>query len=150
MSSLTVKPLKTLEEALAVAAIRNGCRKLMTGSQEEISPARQREWFQNEYTTQSAYRVWILRDRDGLRGYFAAKEARNGYAITEAIDPVHQGKGLGRFLLNRMIQETFSQSLLYAEIFNHNTPSIKLHAGAGFHPIQALSDTVTLYKRTPA
>lgn len=146
---LLITPLIILEEAQAVALIRNECRYFMTNDQREISPLKQKKWFKDFYTKQNPkkYRVWLLKDdKKNIIGYFAAKEEEEGYYISEAIHETNRGKGMGSFLLKNLIsQENFNSKPLYADIFNHNLASISLHQKFDFIPHSTINQEITRY-----
>lgn len=53
------------------------------------------------------------------------------------ISPEHSGKGIGKLLMNALIEESEKHGVwtLYASIFPENTASIKLHLQCGFREI---------------
>ncbi len=149
---LRIDPLLTLEEALALVQIRNECRLMMTNDQREITPDEQRKWFETVYSKQNPqkYRVWLLKI-DKIIGYFAAKECDEGFYITEGIRQESRGKGAGSFLLQTMVNH-LSDKHLFADIFNDNVASIRLHQKFGFVPRETVNQNITHYylRRQPS
>ena len=132
---LTIDPLSCLQEALSLMIVRNECRQMMTQDQHEILPEEQKEWFENFYSKQNPlrYRVWLLKNDGVIIGYFAAKECREGFYITEGIRKDQRGQGRGHFLLKTMARHAeFRNKTLFADIFNDNLASIRLHLKLGF------------------
>lgn len=149
---LSISLLTTLEEAYELALIRNECRLMMTNDQIEITASKQKEWFENFYILQDPikYRVWLLKEQNLQKaiciGYFAANEKVDGFYITEGILEAKRGKGLGSFLLQKLIRsENFHSKPLYADIFNNNQASIRLHEKFGFKKQIAINDQITRF-----
>jgi RimJ/RimL family protein N-acetyltransferase len=149
---MKLDPLSNLEEALVLASIRNECRHLFTHDQQEISPLKQTYWFKQVYTQQNppSYWVWLLKEinpsGEAILGYFAAKEIEEGFYITEGVLEKKRGKGLGTFMLNTMIpKDLFNKKPLYADIFNHNYPSVHLHKKFGFEEYLQVNKQVTRF-----
>lgn len=145
---LHVSPLATLAEALELALIRNECRHMMTNDQREILPADQKLWFESFYLKQTPinYRVWLLKEEERIMGYFAAKQEADGFYITEGMREECRGKGAGSFLLNQLLRpEIFRDLPLYADIFNTNEASIRLHTKFGFQALSQINQNVTRY-----
>jgi len=144
---LRIDPLMTLEEALDLARIRNQCRLRMTNDQREITLDEQKKWFETFYIQQNPqkYTVWLLKE-ESIIGYFAAKECDEGFYITEGIQEDRRGKGAGSFLLQIMInQKNFSSKCLFADIFDDNVASIRLHQKCGFVYCEKVSQGLTRY-----
>lgn len=146
---LHIDPLTTLEEALTLAQIRNECRLRMTNDQREITPDEQKKWFETFYIEQNPqkYRVWLLKG-EKIIGYFAAKESDEGFYITEAIRENSRGKGAGSFLLQTMVNHLRDKPL-FADIFDENVASIRLHQKCGFIPYETVNQNLTRYRRQP-
>ncbi len=152
--TLHIKPLATLEEALALALIRNECRHMMTNDQREISPPEQKKWFETFYARQDPlkYRVWVLKENhlghDAAIGYFAAKEEEDGFYITEGVLEAKRGMGAGSFMLRVLIsEENFKDKPIYADIFKSNHTSIRLHEKFDFKRFADVSNEVTRFAR---
>jgi L-amino acid N-acyltransferase YncA len=144
---LRIDPLVSLEEAFALALVRNQCRLMMTNDQREIIPEEQKKWFQQVYTQQNPmkYRVWLLKE-ETIIGYFAAKEQKEGFYITEGIQENRRGKGAGSFLLKTMLdEENFNTKPLFADIYNDNLASLRLHQKFGFIPYEEINQNLTRF-----
>jgi|GEM_PF-1659028 len=140
-----IDPLTKLEEALTLAHIRNQCRLMMTNDQREIPPDEQKKWFEHVYTKQNPlkYRVWLLKENT-IIGYFAAKECDEGFYITEGILEERRREGAGTFLLQTMInQEALRSKCLFADIFEDNISSIRLHQKCGFLPYEKVKQNLS-------
>jgi GNAT superfamily N-acetyltransferase len=159
-------PLTTLRQALALAQVRNSCAAFMTNNAQLISPLQQARWFTRRYWPAiqqamalgelPAYRVWLIVAGDEadtgntppILGYLGMAMSDDGYLITEGLAPAARGKGLGTWLLHHALNEQnwFDDKPIWADIFDHNAASVKLHQGFGFTPVMALGNEVTRYR----
>lgn len=144
--------LSSLEEALKLACIRNECRHLLTNHQQKIDVIEQTHWFEKIYQKQKPqqYWVWLLKEihehEETILGYFAAKESKEGMYITEGLLEKKRGLGMGSFMLHSMLShEKFRHQVLYADIFNHNYPSICLHKKFGFKKYANVNEQITRF-----
>ena len=86
---------------------------------------------------------WVALDHDGVVGWVAvsAVSERCVYAgVVEHsvyVDPARQGRGVGRLLLDRVIESTESAGIwtIQSGIFPENAPSLSLHRSAGFRVV---------------
>ena len=80
MKLFCVEPLKTFEEAVQLASVRNECRNMMTNNHNRITLSEQKNWFEGFYLQQDPmrYKVWLLKESHqesgNVLGYFASKE----------------------------------------------------------------------------
>ena len=147
--NLKMTPLSSLKEALTLASIRNQCRHLLTNDQQEISQLQQIHWFEHIYTQQNPqyYWVWLLKEsNENIIGYFAAKEAKEGIYITEGILEDKRGAGAGTFMLNFMLcREVLRKKPIYADIFEYNYASLRLHKKFGFTEHSRINEQITRF-----
>lgn len=147
--SWKMEPLATLDEALILASVRNECRLHMTNDQQEISPSGQTNWFNQIYMQQNPqnYWIWLLKEASGnIIGYFAAKETDDGFYITEGLLEKKRGVGAGTFMLQTMLtNEYLKKKPLFADIYNHNRPSIQLHKKFDFQEHSLVHPQITRY-----
>jgi L-amino acid N-acyltransferase YncA len=73
----------------------------------------------------------------GLQPMSPRKVYEGVVEVTIYIDASHAGKGIGRSLMNHLIDESEKAGIwtLYASIFPENTASIRLHRSVGFREI---------------
>ena len=108
----------------------------------------------------------VARLDDAVVGWAAltSVSARRVYAgvaeVSVYVTPAHQGRGIGRALLDRLIAETEAAGIwtLQATVFPENTASLALHEAAGFREVGRRSriarlqgtwrDTVLLERRS--
>lgn len=89
---------------------------------------------------QAGYPVLVSEERGVVTGYasFGDWRAFDGFRHTVEhsvyVHPQHQGKGLGRALLTRLISEAQQRGkhMMVAGIESQNSASLKLHASLGF------------------
>lgn len=125
---------------------------MMTNDQREINHSEQAKWFETFYMQQDPmkYRVWLVKEKDesggAAIGYFAAKEGDGGYYITEGVLEAKRGIGVGSFMLKTLISnENFKNGPLYADIFNSNLASIRLHEKFGFQKHMDVGNHITRF-----
>ncbi len=88
-------------------------------------------------------RFVVENSEDNVVGWIAIKptskrECFSGVAeLSLYIDKDYQGKGLGKILMQKLIQDSEEHQIwtLYAGIFPENKASIALHEKAGFHVV---------------
>lgn len=87
--------------------------------------------------------LWVAESNDevvgwaGLQPVSARKVYEGVVEVTIYIESAHSGKGIGRALMENLIEESEKAGIwtLYASIFPENTASISLHRSAGFREI---------------
>ncbi len=126
-----------------------------TADTEPVSVESRRPWFQ--YRSPDRHPIYVIEQTDdkGLQqivGWlsFESFHSRPAYAATAELSiyiaPNWQGKGLAKRFLKHALDISLKLKLtkLVALIFSHNTPSIKLFAGFGFHEWGKLPDVAEM------
>lgn len=86
----------------------------------------------------SRYDNWVLESDKGLIAFFLISTVLDeAHLMNIAIEPKHQGKGLGRQLLECVFQrcQELQSTNLFLEVRVSNSPAIKLYEAAGFNQI---------------
>jgi len=95
-----------------------------------------REWYQNELLRPDVCYVFVLRTPDAAVAGFCAfwKVVDQIHINNLAIHPEQRLRGLGRFLLARVLQEAAALGAPHAtlEVRRSNEPARRLYEGAGF------------------
>jgi len=87
--------------------------------------------------------LWVAIANDEIIGWagLSPVSLRKAYAgvaeVTIYIHPDHQGKGIGKQLMNHLVEESEKAGIwtLFASIFPENIASINLHVSNGFREI---------------
>ncbi len=90
--------------------------------------------FENELENENACYVLLL-DEDTVIGYCAFWQAADMADITNvAVHPDYRRQGLGKKILNRILQEAHTRSItqLFLEVRVSNTPAQALYTACGF------------------
>ena len=80
--------------------------------------------------------TWVIEQSQNILGYCMVRLFNNEVNIINmAITPSFQGKGLGRLLLDHMLNQIPSKSSVFLEVKEGNFPAINLYQKAGFQQI---------------
>jgi ribosomal-protein-alanine N-acetyltransferase len=108
-----------------------------------------REWYQNELLRPDVCYVFVLRTPERpVAGFCAFWRVVDQIHINNlAVHPAERQRGLGRFLLARVLEEAAALGAPHAtlEVRRSNEPARRLYEGAGF----ALSGVRTSYYTNP-
>ncbi len=87
----------------------------------------------------SGYDAWVLRDEGGtLAGYFLVMGAVDeAHLLNVAVAPDRQGRGLGRYLLDKVaaVARGLSMTSILLEVRPSNTRALKVYEEYGFRMI---------------
>lgn len=119
-----------------IFAIRNhpAIRKV-SGNPESISFDKHDEWFEKQYFGRADNHCFVLESPQGeVIGYCRLDfdGGQNAYGISIALDPEHQGRGLGRLLLREVLARFGGGKDIVATIKKENVPSRELFKKHGF------------------
>ncbi|MEI6444144.1 MAG: N-acetyltransferase family protein [Nostocales cyanobacterium ELA583] len=124
----------------AIVAIYNAAvpSRMATADLEPVSVESRMAWFNRRVP--SKFPLWVMETDGVIAGWlsFQSFYGRPAYYSTAEISiyiaPNFQGRGLGKQLLEKAIQESPNLGLktLVSFIFAHNQPSLKLFAWFGF------------------
>ncbi len=96
-----------------------------------------REWYQNELQRPDICYVFVLRTPEApVTGFCAFWKVVDQIHINNlAIHPDWRRRGLGQFLLARVLEEAAALGAPHAtlEVRRSNAPACRLYEGAGFH-----------------
>jgi ribosomal-protein-alanine N-acetyltransferase len=88
---------------------------------------------------ENPYSIWlVVLEENALAGYLGVQFGPDGGDImTIATDPAFRGKGIGRLLLNTMVQQRQEKGLdwLTLEVRPSNAPALKLYEALGFRQV---------------
>lgn len=124
---MTVDPVKTLEEAFAVALIRNECRLFLTGNRKAITTSEQEDFF---VWTPSGITLYIVRSIGVPCGYALIRKDGKRRWITGCITKRYRGIGLGRRLFMHLRRAAGNNAVL--SVLRSNKRAIRLYRSLGF------------------
>lgn len=130
-------PVTTLSDILNVRVLRNSCCEYLTNHQTKIGVLEQIRWYFTYYRTANQmlnYRLFLLvSDANLALGYGALLARGDALYVTECVSAQHRGKGLGRIILQNLVQIGLDEKRkLIAEIWESNLASVNLHEKFGF------------------
>ena len=94
-----------------------------------------REHFEFEIEQNAFAECWVLEVREGILAYLVAWRVEHELKINNvAVHPDQRGRGLGRFLLRRILRRAASAACSRAtlEVRESNRSARRLYAGLGF------------------
>lgn len=142
MSKLEIAPVETLDEAQAIARVRNTGADMMTQSRQLISPTDQAEWFTGYYELAKSRgdTYAFLGSVDGQEAaYGLINRIGRGHWLTGVIVPEFQGQGHGRELFTFLRDYTVSdleQPVVLLDVLNTNHRAMNLYKSLGFEAAQ--------------
>lgn len=85
----------------------------------------------------SGYNCWVLEEKERVVAYGVVQIAvGEAHLLNITVDPKQQGKGLGRYLLNELIEVARPKaSTMFLEVRPSNLPAIHLYLSVGFNEI---------------
>jgi len=112
--------------------------RMVTADTQPVTPESRQSWFMEH--SPDIRPLWVVEDKQRVCGWvsFQSFYGRPAYKATAEISIYlhenYRGKGLGRFLLHRVIDACPELQIktLLGFIFGHNTPSLTLFERAGF------------------
>lgn len=123
-----IRPCR-FEDSRRIWEIRNDPQvRQFSRYSEEIDFENHDQWFKKVYLESHDNFCFVLSYWGKVIGYcrFDFVDKQNGYSISLAIDPAHQGIGFGQFLLSESLKKTPPGKDILAEIQKNNLRSIKL------------------------
>jgi L-amino acid N-acyltransferase YncA len=78
---------------------------------------------------------------------------QRGFDVVENfvyVDPVHQGRGIAKALVGRLIEEAIRQGrwrTIVATVATDNRPGLRLHESMGFEPVGTIKDGAFKFDR---
>ncbi len=84
------------------------------------------------------YSMWLMEYRKAICGYaILSVAAGESHLLNICIDPAHHGKGLGRELLDHIIEVARSQGaeMMFLEVRPTNIAAIRLYESVGFSEV---------------
>jgi ribosomal protein S18 acetylase RimI-like enzyme len=136
-------------EAEVVRLIRNQCRMHMTRDTSEIGPAQQQRWWAS---LDSSSKLFLFYVHDWTE--YAAGVTAVGYGLCRSIGGKWwlsgglatdwQGKGLGKALFARLVEEVGTPCWL--EVLEHNTRAFNTYRELGFVEVSRTAGIVTMEK----
>ena len=128
---LTLAPVSTLDDVMALRLLRNECRSSMTGSTGEITEAQQLAWWQNVAGNPN-WCVWLVYvpSWDDPVGYALLRRAISYWYISLGLRTWMRGQGLGTTIY-RML-EARCEGDVVAVIRSDNIASIRAAVKAGY------------------
>lgn len=139
-SELVIKPVETMDEALAIAEIRNTGREYMTHDQHEINEIEQAAWFTRTY--QEAHRRGDMHAFIGSVGHVAAAygmvQRKSGdYWLTGVVAPEQRGKGFGEQLFRFLGEYALTlDDIVYLDVLERNKGARHLYEKLGYEYVE--------------
>lgn len=123
---MTIVEVKSREEALAVALIRNECRKYLTGNRRAISASEQLSFYSNIPARFSLYMVRVM----GIPcGYAVIRGTDDGDCLTGCLIDSFRGRGWGRVMFSRLVEMADKPIL---NVLKTNKRAVNLYLSLGF------------------
>ena len=95
----------------------------------------------NELTLKVDRKTWVIDSDKELVGYCMLRYGPNKvHLINMAVDPPLQNMGIGKNLLNHLLDNIPKNSSAYLEVKRGNFPAIRLYLNAGFKDIAIRED----------
>lgn len=149
MSKLELAPVVTLEEAQAIARVRNTGADMMTQSTQVITPEVQAEWFANYYElakSKGQTHAFLGRVDGEEAAYGLVNKIGDAYWLTGVVKPEFQGHGHGRELFSFLRDFTvveLQQPVVLLDVLNSNERAANLYKSLGFEALQ-VGENVTV------
>lgn len=138
-ATITVCAVRSLAQAQAVRQLRNQCRLFLTNFRGWLGPFAQSYWFYNRYLPlhgQGRMYLYLAKDANATAlAYGALTRSGEGWLVTECVAENQRGRGLGRKVLEHLIDEARRLDAhlpVIAEIWADNAASVGLHERLGF------------------
>lgn len=144
--SVHVREAATSEDREFVRVLRNSSSRYWTGDKSEISPEKQREWW--EKRAEAGFKLFIFSQHSMDVGYLLLRrEDRGGAFLTLAVVDTMRNRGLGSFIYNwaKRNYSSFGYKAVYAQIHTWNVPSIVAALKGGFAISEASGGIVELF-----
>lgn len=145
---MMVSRVKTYEEALAVALIRNECRQWMTNNNCLIGVGEQLAFFKKIRSGRCRMFLFIVREDGEPIGYGVLKINRNRACLTGGLAEVFRGKGLGKKLFRTLRDmAVLLNKKPWLTVLRSNMKAVRLYTHLGFHITKATKRLYTMEYR---
>jgi phosphinothricin acetyltransferase len=117
---------------------------------EPLSVEEARSWYEDHVRRNP---IVVAEEGGGVIGWARLLPwKQRGFDIVEDlvyVDPVHHGRGIGRQLLGRLIQEArgLGYRTIVAAVAADNSPGLRLHQSLGFEAVGTLKDAAYKFDR---
>jgi ribosomal protein S18 acetylase RimI-like enzyme len=135
----------TLDDALAVAEVRNSCREFMTHDQREIGREAQTKWWKS--LDHERLRLFLLSVRGNPVGFGVVRSEENAW-LTGGLLPDARGKGLGGGLFQSLCEEAAQLSYpeVWLDVFASNIRAVRLYERLGFERVSEQEGVIVMKK----
>ena len=80
--------------------------------------------------------TWVIEIKNQILGYYMVRFGPDEvHLINITVDPNHQMKGIGKKLMNHLLESIPAHSSVFLEVKRGNFPAINLYLNAGFKEI---------------
>ena len=134
MENYQLVPIKNLVDALEVRKIRNECRNFMTKNPSEINLLQQLLWYFRWYkpnNTKGEVTCYLFRSSGKNIGFGMTRSIENKIWITGGLKISQRGKGRGKYLFEKIIEQTPSNEV-WLEVLESNLVAFNLYKNLGF------------------
>lgn len=131
---MTLEPVITYEEALAVALIRNECCRWMTGNSKRLTVGEQLAFFA-KIQKSNGWCFLLARNERVPCGYAIIRKLdKNRACLTGGLAECFRGEGLGKMLFKRILSwcEVVAFGKPWLEVLRTNRRAINLYRSLGF------------------
>lgn len=138
METYEVIPINNFFDALEVRKIRNQCRSFMTNDTSAISYIKQLAWYLKAYRNENKNgesTCYLFKSNNNNSGFGYVRKIAGKYWITGGLSPDQRGKGLGKILFKRLIEQIPGESV-WLEVLLSNSVARKLYNELGFREIK--------------
>lgn len=145
-----------VRQALAVATVRNTCRRYMTNDRSWISPIRQIRWWRNARKDPSLH-LFLMRV-DGWDVGYGIVATKNGEIwVSGGLIDEERGKGHGRWLFEELTKvgarmgssASLAEGPVYLEVFRANIRAQALYESLGYQFIRWRNPGVAVMRYGP-
>lgn len=149
-----LQEVRTEADAEAMRQVRNTCRQFLTRNTEEITIADQRKWWAVLMSRDPGFHDFrpylacsgrdvigygiVARGAELVPHYLESQEARGAWWLTGGLRPEWRGKGYGRRLFSRLIDQ--AETPCWLEVRLDNAPARHLYVALGFQVVATDGD----------
>lgn len=128
--SLTIEVVKTIDQALIIALVRNECCKWMTGNQKVIDVGQQEKFFKR-LTKSHEFCAYLFRFNGNPCGYGIMRFECNEVLLTIGLAKHYRNRGLGAVAI-RLMMGIFCDYAIKLSVLKSNRRAIRLYKKLGF------------------
>lgn len=141
---MTLDPVITLEEAFAVALIRNECCQWMTNDQDVLDVERQLKFY-NLLKRSAGTRLFIARHNKVPCGYAVLQVHDEKALLSLGLAKPFRGKGLGKLLCQRLIDYSLRRWMKpWLMVLRSNRRAIHVYKSLGFKVTEQTKRLLTM------